>query len=133
MKQVVAINVETGEESVFESVTAASKALSISKSAISKICTGKNEMVFGYTFRFQPVEREQDKIMTRLQAEVIIALAANGLRSKSAGKSIFKTKSAIKYHAETIKKQTGKNPYDFYDMCELLPIAKKVMQEEKMI
>ena len=62
-------------------------------------------------------------------AEVIVALAENCLSISKAAKKIYKHRNTVVYQVEKIQRETGKNPLDFYDMLELLPIAKKVLEE----
>ena len=69
--------------------------------------------------------------MTRMQAEVIMALAANGLNCRRAGLAIYKHHNTVRYHAEKIKESTGKDPQDFYDMIELEKKARQIMSKEE--
>lgn len=65
--------------------------------------------------------------MKRLEAEIIVKLAENHLDISPTGRAMYLHPNTIKYHIRKIQKQTGKNPRDFYDMCELLPIAKDLL------
>lgn len=60
--------------------------------------------------------------MTRRQAEVVMALAANGLNTTRGAKAMYMSRSGFDYHVQQIKKITGMDPQDFYDM--------KVLEEE---
>ena len=64
--------------------------------------------------------------MTKLQAEIIIALAENQLSITETSRKIFLHRNSVSYHIRKITKNTGKNPLDFYDMCDLLPLARQV-------
>lgn len=66
--------------------------------------------------------------MTTLQAIVIRGLAQNGLRRFKAAKKLNYSRSAIDYHVSKIREQTGKDPLDFYDMCELIEIANEILE-----
>lgn len=70
--------------------------------------------------------------MTIEQAEAIQALADNGLRTYRAAKELHKSRSTVEYHIGTIKKQTGLDPLDFYDMQKLLPMAQRVLVEYRL-
>ena len=65
--------------------------------------------------------------MTRLQAEVIMAMAANGLSYQRAGYAMNKHHNTVRFHAEKIRESTGKDPQDFYDMIELEKEARQVL------
>ena len=65
--------------------------------------------------------------MTRLQAETILALAANGLNITRASKAMYKHRNTVCFHVEQIKQSTGKDPQDFYDMIPLVEEAKRVL------
>lgn len=65
--------------------------------------------------------------MTKLQAEIVIALAENQTNISKTASKLFMHRNSLTYHVRKIKKTTGKNPLDFYDMCELLPIAQRTL------
>lgn len=69
--------------------------------------------------------------MTILDAEVILALADNGLSATTAAQSIYRHRNTVIYHIDAIKKETGLNPLDFWDMQKLVLMAKQVMEAEK--
>lgn len=68
--------------------------------------------------------------MTKLEAEIIIALADNHLHTTGAARTLFMHRTTVNYHVQKIHKRTGKNPLDFFDMCELLPVAQKILNKE---
>ncbi len=65
--------------------------------------------------------------MKRQDAEIIVKLADNGLDISPTGRALFLHPNTVKYHIRKIHRETGKNPRDFYDMCELLPQAKMLL------
>lgn len=71
--------------------------------------------------------------MTNLQAEIIVALADNQLKITEAAKKLFMHRTTVNYHIRKIHRTTGKNPLDFYDMCELILTAQKVINGEVII
>ena len=71
--------------------------------------------------------------MTKLQAEIVVALADNQLKVTGASKKLFMHRTTVNYHIRQIKRSTGKNPLDFYDMCELILAAEKVLNGEVII
>jgi predicted XRE-type DNA-binding protein len=52
-KAIVAINIDTGQEYLFESAKVAAPILGMSRSAISQVLAGKKKFVKGFMFRFQ--------------------------------------------------------------------------------
>lgn len=65
--------------------------------------------------------------MTKHEARVIIALANNKLSGRDAARSLNYHHNTIYYHCCKIRKATGLNPRDFYDMQKLLPMAEEVL------
>lgn len=66
--------------------------------------------------------------MTKQQAEIIVALADNRLNISRAARVLFMHRTTVCYHIQRICDATGKNPVDFYDMCELLPVARQTLR-----
>lgn len=128
VKAVIAINLQTGERMQFESQRAASKVLNVSSSYISLICTGKKRSANGYTF--ETVEKNP-KTLTQHEAELIVTMADCDLNQKRTGNKLYVGHTTIFYHIESIKNKTGKDPRKFYDMCELLPVAKAILEEKQ--
>lgn len=71
--------------------------------------------------------------MTQLQAEIIVALADNQFNVSKVAEKLFMHRTSLNYHVRKIRETTGKNPMDFYDMCELLHIARQVINGEVAI
>ena len=68
--------------------------------------------------------------MTIRQAEVIVGLAKNNMNALATARAMFVHPNTIHYNVRMIHRNTGKNPLDFYDLCELLPEARAVLGEE---
>lgn len=66
--------------------------------------------------------------MTKHEAKVIIALANNKLSGRDAARSMNYHHNTIYYHCCKIRKATGLDPRDFYDMQQLLPMAEEVLR-----
>lgn len=64
--------------------------------------------------------------MTKLQAEIIIGLADNHLNVSQTARKLYMHRTTLSYHIQQIRQLTGKDPMDFYGMCELLPTARRV-------
>jgi sugar diacid utilization regulator len=67
--------------------------------------------------------------MTDFDAELIVCLANHNLRAGPAAKKLYMARNSVVYHAKKIKEETGKDPFNFYDMCWLLPRAKAALGE----
>lgn len=67
--------------------------------------------------------------MTDLDAEVILALADNGLNITQAANSIYRHRNTVVYHVNAIKRETSLNPTDFWDMQKLVPMAQGILQK----
>lgn len=52
--------------------------------------------------------------------EVLRGLAKNNLQLKPTSQYLHCHRNTITYHIQNIKKVTGLNPRNFYDMCKLL-------------
>lgn len=64
--------------------------------------------------------------MTKQEAKIIIQLANHGLSALQAAKSLTYHRNTIYYHVKKIRKETGLDPYDFFDMQKLYPMAQEV-------
>ena len=65
--------------------------------------------------------------MTKQQARIIIALAHNGLSRKATAESLSYHPNTIFYHITKIKKETGLDATDFFDMQTLFYMAQEVL------
>lgn len=70
--------------------------------------------------------------MTQLHAEVILALADTNLKISKAAEKLYRHRNSVVFHIEQVKKTTGKDPMNFYDMVELVEAAKRVLEGERM-
>lgn len=61
--------------------------------------------------------------MTKQQAEIILAYAESNMNAVAAGRKIYMSEANVSYHLTKIRKQTGRNPKRFYDLCYLVGIA----------
>lgn len=64
--------------------------------------------------------------MTKQEAKIVIALANHKLSALRAAKSLSYHRNTILYHVKKIRKDTGLDPYDFFDMQKLYPMAREV-------
>lgn len=127
-KSIIATNLETGEERTFSCTTAAAKALHMDRKSIWNVCRGSRSSACGYTFRYT-----DSKTLDPYDAEIIVAMADCDLNMTEAAKKMYSTRNTVWNHANWIKKQTGKDPRNFYDMCELLPMARAVLEGKQCL
>lgn len=75
------------------------------------------------------VARRLNQIMTKLESQIIIELAHHQLSALQVSKSLNYHRNTIYYHVRRIQEKTGLNPYDFFDMQKLYPMAREVTPE----
>lgn len=63
--------------------------------------------------------------MTKQESKIIIGLAHHGLSALRVAKSLNYHRNTIYYHVKKIRKETGLDPYDFFDMQKLYPMAEE--------
>lgn len=68
--------------------------------------------------------------MTKQEAEIIVQLAENKLNAMQVARNLYLARNTVVYHITRIKDKTKKDPRDFYDMCVLLPQARKILYGE---
>lgn len=68
--------------------------------------------------------RLKDKV-SETQIGIIFALADCGLKTSRAARKVNMHRNTVIYHIEEIKKFTGLDPLDFYDMVKLLKKIQK--------
>ena len=64
-------------------------------------------------------------------AHVIRGMAQNRLRVRDTARAMHYSDQTISYHVKHIRELTGKDPRDFFDMCELLKMADEVLKKEE--
>jgi sugar diacid utilization regulator len=64
--------------------------------------------------------------MTQQESKIIITLAYNNLSAMRAARALSYHRNTVYYHVRKIRKRTGLNPYDFFDMQILYPMAQEV-------
>lgn len=67
--------------------------------------------------------------LTKIQAEVIVKLAKNNINAAATARDMFMHRNTVDYHIRMVYRNTGKNPLVFYDLLELLPVARKTLGE----
>lgn len=67
--------------------------------------------------------------MNQFEAKIIMLLAEHSLNVTPVSRALYIHRNSIMYHIRGIKKRTGKDPLDFYDMCELIPEASFILDK----
>ena len=62
--------------------------------------------------------------LTETQEQIIVALCDNRLNMSEVGRKLYLTQSAVQSQCNSIKKKTGLDPRDFWDMQKLLELMK---------
>lgn len=66
-----------------------------------------------------------DILLTTYEAQIILKLADCNMSVSETARQMFMHRNTIVYHAEKIKRNTGKDPLNFYDLHELVQIARR--------
>ena len=59
------------------------------------------------------------------QKAVVLGMAAGNMCLSEAGRKSNYSRNSVVYYVEQIKEKTGLDPKSFYDLCELVRIAKE--------
>ena len=64
--------------------------------------------------------------------EIILTLADNNMNISSTAKSLFMHRNTVVYHLGKVKKVTGLDPMNFYDLIKLVSLInpQKLREEE---
>lgn len=66
--------------------------------------------------------------MTPVRCKIVLAMADNRMRVTEAAKELFMHYSTVIYHIKLIKAITGKDPMNFYDLIDLVKLAKEYLE-----
>ena len=69
--------------------------------------------------------------MTKQESRIIIELANHGLSGRKAARSLNYHHNTIWYHVKNIRKKFDLDPYDFFDMQYLYPMAIAVVYQKE--
>lgn len=131
-KPIIATNLQTGEETVYVSIRQAARKLGMHDTYVWKVINNQLNQTHGYTFRYAKAGEVPTvkQMLTQLDAEIIVAMADSGLNASHVAKRVYVCRNSVHYRIGLIKERTGKDPRNFYDLCELLPMAKAVLEGE---
>ena len=61
-----------------------------------------------------------NKPLSRMEKELLRVYADCGMNAAEAGRRLFRAGANVWYHLNAIQKKTGKDPRNFWQLCELL-------------
>lgn len=67
--------------------------------------------------------------LTEQEIKIIIALAQNNMKVKTAARSIPASHQYIRYNVEKLKRKTGLDPHKFLDLMELYKMVEEQENE----
>ena len=67
--------------------------------------------------------------LTPVRCRIILALANNSMRVSRAAQAIEMNHSTLLYHLKWIKAITGKDPMNFYDLIDLVRMAREMLTD----
>ena len=66
--------------------------------------------------------------MTKLDAQVVLTFADCNLNAAEAGRRMYMHRNSVTYHLDKVKRDTGLDAQNFYDLIKLVDMA---MEEQK--
>ena len=69
--------------------------------------------------------------LTEVQEQIIVTMCDNGLNMSKTGRALYMTASNVNVHCNKIKRKTGLDPRDFWEMQKLLELMKGKTNERK--
>jgi carbohydrate diacid regulator len=63
--------------------------------------------------------------LTDLDIQVVLAFAENNMNASKTSKSLFFHRNTVIYHLDKVKRNTGLDPFRFYDLMELILCLKE--------
>jgi len=69
-------------------------------------------------------------VLTKDQARLIVALSENNLSGTETAKKLGWGRTKLYATMKKIREKTGKDPLEFFGMCELLVMAREVLKED---
>lgn len=70
------------------------------------------------------------KTLDEVDYRVILTLAKNSMRATETAYELGKHRNGILYRVDKIKRITGLDPMNFYDLCKLVEMAKKEIGDD---
>ena len=68
--------------------------------------------------------------LTKKEARMIVAMAQCDMTVYAAADKVYYHKNTLLYHFEKIRKKTGLNPRNFFDLIELYSMAREILGDD---
>lgn len=62
--------------------------------------------------------------LTDIDVQVILGFADNNMNVSETSRSLFMHRNTVVYHLDKVKRKTGLDPLNFYDLMELVLVLK---------
>ena len=63
--------------------------------------------------------------MDELDVSIVLALAENRMNASEVARQLFMHRNTVVYHIEKVKRTTGLDPLDFYDLHKLVKTIRR--------
>lgn len=70
------------------------------------------------------VRKDGASVLSENRCDIIIALADYNMNVSEVSKKLYMHRNTVAYNIQRIQEITGKNPLNFYDLCDLVQIVK---------
>lgn len=67
--------------------------------------------------------------MNEQDAKVILAYAAHRMQASQAARACYMHRNSVRYILGKVKRKTGLDPDDFYDLYELTQLAARLLEQ----
>ena len=114
-----------GNETYYPTMTLAAESVGADRKSISAACDSGYRCRGLYWRKAEP----DDRPLTKMQAAVVLAFAHNAMRYKPTCEVLYLHENSVRYNLDKAHERTGKNPRDFFELYELVQIAKEVLNE----
>lgn len=68
---------------------------------------------------------DEGMLIRKVDSDIIIALADNNMNVSDTARALFMHRNTVVYHIAKIKKMTGLDPANFYDLHKLVDMVKR--------
>lgn len=69
--------------------------------------------------------------MTKIDARIVAAMADCNLRPSEVARREYMHRNTVLYHLDKVKRETGLDAQNFYDLIKLLEIVKEEQENEQ--
>ncbi len=80
-----------------------------------QVCPGCNKLP----------SNELAETLTDVEIEMLVSFADNNMNLSETARQQFRHRNGIRYHLDKITERTGLNPFNFYDLVQLLKLCEE--------